>query len=71
MKVQLPSFRVALVLLSLLCGLLGFGLVVAGIWRMHPPTAMVVAGVALVAYAWRVDRAASGLAALAAARGEG
>lgn len=71
MKLQLPSFRVALVLLSLLCGLLGFGLVVAGIWRMHPPSAMVVAGVALVCYAWRVDRAVSALAARPAARGEG
>lgn len=63
MKFQRFSPRAALAVLSLFSGLLGFGLVVWGLWLVHPPTAMVVAGVALLAYAWRVDRASSRLVA--------
>lgn len=55
------SPRAVLIVLSLVCGLLGFGLVVRGLWLVHQPTAMVVAGVALLAYAWRVDRAVSSM----------
>lgn len=55
--------RLLLTLLSLVCGLLGFGLAVCGLWLVHQPLAMVVAGLALLAYAWRVDRAVSRLGA--------
>ena len=61
MKFQRLSPRAALAVLSLFSGLLGFGLVVWGLWLVHQPTAMVVAGVALLAYAKLVDRAASRL----------
>lgn len=63
MKLLKLSPRAALVVLSLVCGLVGFGLVVLGLWLVHQPTAMVVAGVSLLAYGWRVDRAVSSLAA--------
>lgn len=55
--------RLLLTLLSLVCGLFGFGLAVWGLWLVHQPLAMVVAGLALLAYAWRVDRAVSRLGA--------
>lgn len=61
MKFLKLSPRAALVVLSLVCGLVGFGMVVLGLWLVHQPTAMVVAGVSLLAYAWRVDRAVSNL----------
>lgn len=50
-----------LVLLSLGCGLVGFGLVVAGLWMVYKPSALVFAGLSLVGYSWRVDRAVSSL----------
>ncbi|WP_455553973.1 hypothetical protein [Comamonas kerstersii] len=53
------SPRALLAALSLVCGVLGFGLVVWGVWLVHQPTAMVVAGLSLLAYAWRVDRVVS------------
>ncbi len=57
---KLPP-RTWLALLSAGCGLLGFGLLVAGLWMVYPPLALVVAGLSLVAYSWRVDRAVSSL----------
>lgn len=58
---RFPEFtqRTWLALLSLACGLFGFCLVVVGLWMVYKPLALVVAGLALVAYALRVDRAAS------------
>lgn len=55
-----------LVLLSFVLGLLGFALVVAGVAMVHIPTALIIGGVALVAYAFLLDRAAA-----AAARAKG
>lgn len=43
--------------LSLVCGLLGFALLVAGLALYSVPVALGVAGVLLMAYAWRIDKA--------------
>ncbi|WP_429949267.1 hypothetical protein ACQYWY_20310 [Comamonas sediminis] len=43
--------------LSLVCGLVGFALLIAGLALYSVPVALVVAGVLLMAYAWRIDKA--------------
>lgn len=48
-----------LVVLSWVVGVLGFALVVIGVALMHVPTACIVAGMALVGYAYLADRAAA------------
>lgn len=55
-----------LVILSWLAGLLGFGLLVAGVAMLHVPAAFIVAGVGLLAWARLADKAA---AAAATAKG--
>ncbi|WOI43775.1 hypothetical protein [Acidovorax sp. BLS4] len=50
-----------LVILSWLLGILGFGLVVAGVAMVNVPAACVVAGLALLAYAKLLDRAAAAM----------
>ena len=52
-----------LVILSWVVGLLGFALVVAGVALVHIPSAFIVAGIAMVAYARLADRAAAAIAA--------
>lgn len=47
--------------LSWLLGLLGFVLLVIGVALIHVPTACIVAGVLLIAYAYLVDRAAAAM----------
>ncbi len=42
---------------SLLCGLLGFGLMIGGLALYSVPIALVVAGVMLLAYAVLLDKA--------------
>lgn len=44
---------------SLVCGLLGFGLMVAGIALVHVPSALCFAGLCLLAYSWRLDKVAA------------
>lgn len=51
-----------LVILSWLLGTVGFGLVVAGVAMVHVPAACVIAGLALLAYAKLLDRAAAAMA---------
>lgn len=46
-----------LLILSILAGLIGFGLLIAGIAMVHKPAAFIVAGVGLMAWAWRADQA--------------
>jgi Flp pilus assembly protein TadB len=48
-----------LVILSWLAGLLGFGLLVAGVAMLHVPAAFIVAGVGLLAWARLADKAAA------------
>lgn len=48
-----------LTVLSWLVGLLGFGLLVAGVALIHVPAACIVAGLCMVAYAYLLDRAAA------------
>lgn len=52
-----------LTLLSIVAGLLGFGLVVAGIALVSVPSALIVAGCMLLGYAFLADRAAAAAAA--------
>ncbi len=52
-----------LVILSWVVGLLGFALVVLGVALVHVPSACIVAGAAMVAYARLVDRAAAATSA--------
>ena len=40
-------------------GLLGFGLLVAGIALIHVPTALIAAGFGLMGWAWLADKAAA------------
>jgi len=51
-----------LVILSWLAGLLGFGLLVAGVAMLHVPAAFIVAGVGLLAWARLADKAAAAAA---------
>lgn len=51
-----------LVILSGLAGLLGFGLLVAGVAMLHVPAAFMVAGVGLLAWARLADKAAAAAA---------
>lgn len=44
-------------ILSWLTGLAGFGLLVAGVEQVHRPSAMIIAGLGLLAWAWLADRA--------------
>lgn len=53
--------RLAMVIASWLAGLLGFGLVVAGVAQWSPPAACVVAGGGLLAWARLADQAAARL----------
>lgn len=46
-----------LVVLSWLTGLLGFGLLVAGVALIHVPAALIVAGIGLLAWARLADKA--------------
>ncbi len=46
-------------ILSWLAGLLGFGLLVAGVAMIHIPAALMVAGVSLLAWARLADRASA------------
>ena len=46
-----------LVILSWLSGLLGFGLLVAGVALIHVPAALIVAGAGLLAWARLADKA--------------
>lgn len=47
--------------LSWLLGLVGFALAILGVALIHVPTACIVAGVALLAYALLLDRAAAAM----------
>ncbi|MGX5725694.1 hypothetical protein ACWKWZ_11655 [Metapseudomonas otitidis] len=44
-------------ILSWFTGLAGFGLLVAGVEQVHRPSALIVAGLGLLAWAWLADRA--------------
>ncbi|MDD0981313.1 hypothetical protein [Pseudomonas shahriarae] len=44
---------------SWLAGLLGFGLLIAGIALIHVPAAFIVAGIGLLGWAYIADRAAA------------
>ena len=46
-----------LIILSWLSGLLGFGLLVAGVALIHVPAALIVAGIGLLAWARLADKA--------------
>lgn len=50
-----------LVVLSWLAGLLGFGLLVAGVALLNIPAAFIVAGLGLLSWAYLADRAAAQL----------
>lgn len=47
--------------LSWLAGVLGFGLLVAGVAQLSIPAGFIVAGTALIAYGWLVDRASAAI----------
>lgn len=55
----------SLMYLSIVAGLLGFCLVVAGIALISVPAALIVAGSMLIGYAFLADRAAAAAAARA------
>lgn len=44
---------------SWLTGLVGFGLLVAGVALIHVPTACITAGLGLIGWAWLADKAAA------------
>jgi len=48
-----------LVLVAWVAGLLGFGLVVAGVALLSVPAAFIVAGLGLLGWAWLADRASA------------
>ncbi|WP_445494383.1 hypothetical protein [Pseudomonas sp. 8(2025)] len=52
-----------LVVLSWLVGLLGFVLLVAGVWQVYQPAAFIVAGVGLLVWSKLADQASAGQAA--------
>lgn len=49
-------------LVAWVTGLLGFGLLVAGVAMLNVPTAFIVAGIGLLLWAYVADKAAAGLA---------
>lgn len=49
----------SLVIVSWLVGLLGFGLLVAGVAMVHVPSAFIIAGLGLLAWARLADKAAA------------
>lgn len=51
--------RTLLVILSWLAGLVGFGLLVAGVAQLNVPCAFIVAGLGLMGWARLADRAAA------------
>lgn len=57
--------------LSWACGLLGFALLIGGLALWSVPLACVVAGLALLAYAYLLDRAAAAQARPLLQKGEG
>ena len=57
--------------LSLVCGLMGFALLIAGLALYSMPVALVVAGVLLMAYAWRIDKAVAASQRLASNESKG
>ncbi|MFV2944248.1 hypothetical protein [Pseudomonas japonica] len=50
-------------IMAWLAGLLGFALLVAGVWMIYVPAAFLVAGVGLLGWAWLADQAAANQAA--------
>lgn len=46
-------------ILSWLTGLLGFVLVVVGVWMVYRPAAFMVAGIGLLCWAWLADKASA------------
>ncbi|MCG8292257.1 hypothetical protein [Pseudomonas entomophila] len=52
MKLQIASW---------LAGLLGFALLVAGVWMVSRPAAFMIAGIGLLVWAKLADQAAAGL----------
>lgn len=50
---------IALLIAAWTAGLLGFGLVVAGVALLSVPAAFIVAGIGLLGWAWLADRAAA------------
>ncbi|WP_339079636.1 hypothetical protein [Pseudomonas sp. TMP9] len=48
-----------LLIASWLAGLLGFGLLVAGVYQLNAPAAFIVAGLGLLAWSRLADRAAA------------
>lgn len=54
-------------ILSWLAGLLGFALMLVGVWMVYQPAAFMVAGAGLLGWAWLADKAS----AQQAARGGG
>lgn len=50
-------------ILSWLVGLLGFALLIAGVWMVYAPAAFIVAGAGLLVWAKLADQAAASLAA--------
>lgn len=48
-------------ILSWLSGLLGFGLVIAGVAQFNVPAAFIVAGIGLIAWSLIADRAAAAI----------
>ncbi|AWY39429.1 hypothetical protein DKY63_05725 [Pseudomonas putida] len=52
-----------LALLAWLAGLLGFGLLVAGVAMINAPAAYIVAGLGLLAWSFLADRASAALKA--------
>ncbi|MEE1922894.1 hypothetical protein V0R50_21140 [Pseudomonas sp. 148P] len=52
-----------LIIASWAAGLLGFALLVAGVWMLHRPAAFIVAGMGLLVWAKLADQAAAHQAA--------
>ncbi|WP_177454393.1 hypothetical protein [Pseudomonas sp. Irchel 3E13] len=48
-----------LIIASWVAGLLGFALLIAGVWMVHRPAAFIVAGVGLLVWAKLADQAAA------------
>lgn len=48
-----------LLIAAWLAGLVGFGLLVAGVAQLNVPAAFIVAGIGLMAWSWLADKAAA------------